>query len=137
MSTMTNTDALNARDLAIQNGNLDLATLLKDPKIPRQNYKFSVLKSKNFQQETEMQVNSKNSLPNTYLNNLPLPKETTESRRQEIFNSNDHEENPYLYDVPRRVENCYVVPPAPRPVEAANFKLKYFSSTSTIPSRAS
>ena len=122
MSTMVNNDGLNARDLAVQNGNLDLATILKDPKIPRQNYEFPVLQMK---PETEKQVNPKTNLSNYYVNNMSLPKNTTEGQRQEIFNANNHEENPYLYDVPRKVENCYVVPPAPRPVEAANFKLRY------------
>ena len=78
MASMTNQDGLNAREMAVHVGNLDMAKLLKDPELPRQNYEFSVLS----QRSNSMQDN-----------------------------------NESYYDIPRKFEQCYAVPPPPRPVE--------------------
>ncbi len=106
MATMTNSDGLNARDMAVHAGNLELAKLLKDPKVPRQNYEYPVLKSvkKEDEDATKFQFHD-------YENDDPKsPVSPSEG----------------LYDIPRKVEQCYIVPPAPRPVESA-LKLKYVS----------
>ena len=81
MAAMPNSDGLNAREMAVHAGNLQLANLLKDPQT-RPNYELPVLKPK----------------PN-----------------------NNNEE---IYDIPRKTEQCYIVPPAPRPLEV---KMKYVS----------
>lgn len=96
MATMTNDDGLNAREMAVHAGNLPLANLLKDPKIPRQNYELPVLR-------TESRLSTSSSLD---LKKASSPVEES------------------FYDIPRKVEQCYVVPPAPRPVESTN-KVKY------------
>lgn len=93
MASMTNDDGLNAREMAVHAGNLPLANLLKDPKTPRQNYELPVLRS-----DSRLSTS------------LDLKKASPPSVGESF------------YDIPRKVEQCYVVPPAPRPVES---KLKY------------
>jgi len=110
MSTMTNSDGLNARDLAVQNGNLELANLLKDPKIPRQNYEFPVLKTK---------------IPGSQDGRQIFNSVINDQCKQKLDYFNETNENEYLYDIPRKVEQCYVVPPTPRPVESSKLKMKY------------
>ena len=123
MATMTNSDGLNARDLAVHSGNLELANLLKDPKIPRQNYEFPVLKSKRSSQEEEQGLSSDfNSI-------VALDADRQSQHKLDYLNNQNEDE--YLYDIPRKVEQCYVVPPAPRPVE--KFKMKYVTMAPRSP----
>ena len=114
MATMTNSDGLNARDLAVHSGNLELANLLKDPKIPRQNYEFPVLKSKRSSQEEEQGLSSE-------INSI-VALDADRQSQQKLDYLNNQNEDEYLYDIPRKVEQCYVVPPAPRPVEKVKMK---------------
>ena len=123
MATMTNSDGLNARDLAVHSGNLELANLLKDPKIPRQNYEFPVLKSKRSSQEEEQGLSSDfNSI-------VALDADRQSQHKLDYLNNQNEDE--YLYDIPRKVEQCYVVPPAPRPVEKV--KMKYVTMAPRSP----
>ena len=95
MASMVNQDLLNARDLAIQGGHLELAKLLRansDQPQPR-DYEFPVLK--------------------------PFTPPTSPMSEASSY-----------YDVPRPVEQFYVVPPPPRPVDA---KMKKDTSTSYVP----
>ena len=126
MATMTNSDGLNARDLAVHSGNLELANLLKDPKIPRQNYEFPVLKSKRSSQEEEQYLSSDFNSTAAVLDDLSI-----RESQQKLDYLNNQNEDEYLYDIPRKVEQCYVVPPAPRPVE--KFKMKYVTMTPRSP----
>ena len=147
MATMANRDGLNARDLAVHSGNLELANLLKDPKVPRQNYEFPVLKSRydgKSMHEVGDEVDHGDGLLSNTQNMCQDPVKASsvvveqeelkwdlQSRNsREIVNARIEEsEDAYFYDIPRKVEQCYVVPPPPRPVEAAasKLKLKYVS----------
>ena len=101
MASMVNQDLLNARDLAIQGGHLELAKLLRansDQPQPR-DYEFPVLK--------------------------PFTPPTSPMSEASSY-----------YDVPRPVEQFYVVPPPPRPVDAKETtvtKMKKDTSTSYVP----
>lgn len=83
MSLMTNVDGLNAREIAVQAGDLELAKIFKHAHVPR-DYEFPVLK-----RPKELDLQSPNS-----------------------------PENLCFYDVPRIIEQCYMVPPPPRPVSS-------------------
>ena len=131
MATMTNSDGLNAREMAVHAGNLELAKLLKDPKMPRQNYEYPVLKSQPNEPEkvTEERqryefLPSSSQNPITHRQSTNDLNETFVKSNGDIFNNSMNQD--YIYDIPRKVEQWYVVPPAPRPVDP-KLKLKYVS----------
>lgn len=110
MASISNSDGLNARELAVQASHLELAKIFKDPERVLHDYEYPVLRPLPHERRRHCSLNGGQK---TAASNVKSTQSEPPISNAAAKNSD------YFYDVPRKSEAFYVIPPPPRPVMEA------------------
>ncbi len=110
VATVSNDNGLNARDLALSSGHIDMAKMLKKEEPPQNrnqlhDYEYPLLRPPSL-------------FPRSEANTASMMSELSIRSEPPAASNKTNSTGDYFYDVPRSAEAAYVIPPPPRPIEA-------------------